>query len=481
MKREEVLGLILIFIANFLLLFSLSLFLWEEDFFHLRTVAYLEKALLAVEGSPPRLENVGFVYPPLPVYFLIPLKNLPLAQGLAGALSFLFIVFLARKLGGKTLALLSLPASLPFFYLGTLAFDKLLAYTFIATATFLLLLYLRERFSLYLFSGGLLYGITFFIDFSTFSLLPFYFFSFLLLKESPSKKLSLIVVFLFPLIFFSSFYAFVNYTFKGDPLYFLREHVPTLSSLLSYEITPRLHHLVVIAWYLLGIFLVKNYKVLYLVPVFYLLSLFYFNPVRELTDFGISPLFIFIPFALLSLESSLKRVNAYLLTLMLILNGAFLFSYDANERNFLRALLGKPFEQNLSYYKEVANVLNNLEGEILMDDEGLYPTVVFVKELRRLLLPYRSEYYTYLLSPGGKVDFAVVKTFYEKDDLYALYKESVRDLLRGCKYYGEVRDVKIFSCSHGSIGPFGRLPLTGNGLLSPVPFRTEFTKGGASI
>jgi len=479
MKREEVAGLTLLFLVAFIAFFCLSLFLWEGDFFHLRTVAYLEKALLAVEGSPPRLENVGFVYPPLPVYLLIPLKDLPLAQGLAGALSFIFVVFLARKLGGKTLALLSLPASLPFFYLGTLAFDKLITYTLVASSVFLLLLYLRENFSLYLFAGGLLYGLTFFVDFSALSILPLFLLYLLFFLKAPFfKRLSAALVFTFPLLFFAFFYAFINYAFKGDPLHFLKSHVPTPEVLLGTVAEPHAVHLLPMALYLTGLLFLKVPRFLYLLPLFYLLALFYFNPVKELTDFGLSPLFLLLLFLVLLTQERSRAFYAFLALFLLVLNGAFLFTPDKNERNFLRAFLGLPYERNLTYYKEVAGYLNLLKGTLLMDDDGLYPAVVFVKDRKRLLLPYRSEYYTYLLSPGGKVDFAVVKTFYDKDDLYRLYKESLRGKLKGCEYYGEVRDVKVFRCSAGADAQ----PLvSGEGLLSSVSLLKEPWGSGAGL
>jgi len=463
MRKEEAIGFILLFFTAFTVLLLTSAFLWEGEFFHLRTVAYLEKALLAAEGSPPRLENVGFVYPPLPVYLLVPFKEVAPVQGLTGGLSFLFLLLLAKKAGNLKPALFSLPASLPFLYLGSVAFDKLLTFTLLASSAFLLFLYLRENFSLYLFSGGLLYGLTFFVDFSTLTLLPLYFLYFLGLKEDPFKRLSTALVFTFPLLFFTFFYAFVNYAFKGDPLYFLKSHVPTLSALLTTKAHPAPLHLLLAFTYLSGLFLLKVPRFFYLLPLFYLFSLFYANPVKELTDFGLSPFLSCLLFLLLFAPLRGKVAFAFLLVFLLTLNGAFLLTDDRNERNFVKAFLGLPYEKNLSYYKEVARYLNGLEGTILMDDEGLYPSVVFVKERERLLLPYRSEYYTYLFSPWGNVDYAVVKTLFDEDDLYRLYKETLRKKLGKCQYYGEVRDVKVFRCSAGS--PSERM-VSGEGILS---------------
>ncbi|NPA32777.1 MAG: hypothetical protein GXO04_04035, partial [Aquificae bacterium] len=288
---------------------------------------------------------------------------------------------------------------------------------------------------------------TFFIDFSTISLLPYFLIALLLSGRALRESLSFAFVFLFPYVFFLFFYSFINYVFKGDALYFLREHIPTLALLWSAKAKPHAVHVIGLLAYLVGFFFMRGYRLFWAIPIFYLLSLFYFNPVKELTDFGVSPLFLFALFLVMGMNLSRKSARLFLILYLILLNLLFLFTPDKTERNFVKALTGREFERNLLTYRKVGEFVNSLEGSVFMDDEGLYPAVLFVDEPSRLILPYRSEYYTFLFSLKGNVDWALVKTFYPRDDLFANYKESVRDFLDGCFYYGEVENVKVFRCS----------------------------------
>ncbi len=419
----------------------------ERDFFHLRTVAYQEKAILALEGSPPRLENVGFVYPPAPVYLLVLFPLLPLVHGLSA-----FTVYLSAFKAGSFHRKSDLPlfltlTSLPFLYLATLAFDKLIAYSFLVLSLVLLRRFLDTGFSLYLFLGGFLFGVTFFLDFSTTVVLPLLVLFFLTLRYELRRRISFLLVYLFPYAFFFLFYSFINYAFKNDAFYYLKEHVPNLSALLLVKATPTAVHALLFLLYLAGTVFVRKYRFLYFVPLAYLLLIFYANPVKELSDYGISLTFLLLLYAALTYDFSKSRARAFFVFFLLFTNLAFLFTDDRNERNFLRILTGGTYERNLALYRELGILLSSLKGNILLDDEALYPVVIYTENPSRLILPYRSEYHPYLLSLAGRVDYAVVRTLHRRDDLYGLYRESLRNLLNGCKYYGEVRDVKVFRCS----------------------------------
>jgi hypothetical protein len=58
------------------------------------TMLYLgEKALLVFKGNPPKIENVGFVYPLIPYFFILLLKNPFWATAIAGGIFVTFILF----------------------------------------------------------------------------------------------------------------------------------------------------------------------------------------------------------------------------------------------------------------------------------------------------------------------------------------------------------------------------------------------------
>ena len=74
-----------------------------KDGFASKILLYLgEKALLVFHGRPPRLENLGFVYPPLPYLFELIFRNPFWASSIVGAFGatcFLWVVCMAYRKG----------------------------------------------------------------------------------------------------------------------------------------------------------------------------------------------------------------------------------------------------------------------------------------------------------------------------------------------------------------------------------------------
>jgi hypothetical protein len=99
LKRTDIPFILTLYAVSFLFFTLFSYFFFQSDFFHLRILSYAEKARLAVEGSPPRLENVGFVYPPLPVLMAILFRHPWLLQGVVSSFVYTFLMMTLTPAG----------------------------------------------------------------------------------------------------------------------------------------------------------------------------------------------------------------------------------------------------------------------------------------------------------------------------------------------------------------------------------------------
>ena len=467
LRRRDVLFIYLLTLSALFIFSFLSWSFFSGDFFHLRTISYIEKARLAFQGFPPRLENVGFVYPPLPVLLSILLPFPWLVQGVVGALIYMVMLYFGVKFYRSSYLLFALlPLFLPFLYLALFRFDVLLLFFLISASTLLLLKYWEEGFSLYLFSAGFLFGIAFFIDFSAVFMAVFYSVVILLKRgASISHRVGVALVFLVPSIFFFFFTLFVNFIFKDDPLYFLREYasfffqdIRVLQAKADFFTAVALfidylqRSFPLLLPYVGGLLLVKRWRSYYLSPIF----LIYLSPIflsllqirYGFFTFSFSNSVIFTLFLLMFSNRLRLSPVIYILFLISALLSPFVFlkSDDRNEVNFARAFLGREFERNLTFYKEVAAQVNSLNGKVLMDDRSLYPSVLFISDLSKLILPYQYDFYPILLAPCGKVDY-VVGVAASGDAVYKMYPQITDFKLDGCRFYGRVGNAFIFSCS----------------------------------
>jgi len=467
LRRRDVIFVYALFVFSFLGFVFLSYYFFQEDFFHLRTISYFEKARLAFDGAPPRLENVGFVYPPLPILIAF-ITLIPwLAQGLVSAFVYTVMIYFGFKFYRKNLLFfVILPSYLPFLYMAVMRFDIILLFFLISASTLLLLKYWEEGFSLYLFSAGFLFGIAFFIDFSVVYLALFYGLVLLLKRGYPfNHRLGVALVFLAPVAFFFGFTLFVNYVFKDDPFYFMERyylffiHDPkeiygkadfygALALLFDYL----KGSFFLILPYLVGLFSIRSWREYYLSPLF----LIYLSPILfsffqikfGIFNFSLSNTLIFLLFLAMFINRVKPVFPVYLAFVVSCVAApfAFLSSKDLNEVNFAKAIAGKEFERNLSFYREVARQIEVLEGKVLMDDRSLYPTVLFVSDIKKLILPYRYEFRPTLIQPCGRTDYVVVLAG-SNDVIYRTYPEVLEYRLDGCNFYRRIGDAFIFSCS----------------------------------
>ena len=447
LSRKNSFTFFLTFFVYFLLYLFISASAFYNDFTHDRIIAFAEKARLAVEGHPPRLENTGFVYPPLPILLFAIFKYPFLVQAFVGGLVAAWLFhFLKEKKDLFLLALLHF--HLGFLYLLGFEFDTLLFFFMSAFVSYSLLRYFQTGLSLHLFSAGLVNGFTFFVNFSSLILSIYYLPLFLLRKgESLQKRIGLITVFLSPILFFFLAYSYLNYLFKEDFFYYLKSvprefyHEPELKLFLA--------SLLGGLPYLLGFFALREGRYFYLFPLFpwLVFSAFSFPDTLYLSIFSYSVfylifLFVFSPYMKVNRTLKLSSLLAILLSYLL----AFYYG-NLWEKNFLSFFLGGNHIRNLEDARVLANFINQREGKFLMDDKVFYREVFFVKDLKKLVLPYMYSYNTYLLSPAGNVNY-IITSQNSRDDVYNNYKDDIlRYKLDECYFYGRISNAIVFKCN----------------------------------
>lgn len=398
----------------------LSILIEEKNYIDLNLLFFAEKAKLAREGMPPRLENIGFVYPPLVFLFFLIFKNIPTAVAfLSASINTLFLFTVQRKFS-LYLSMLFLFSFL-YLFLSTQMPSLLLFYMFLTLTVIFIIRFIEEKLSLYLFFAGFLYGFSFFVDFRTVFLIPFWtlFFVFLIRTENWKEKIAIMTVFNTPIFFFSLSWMYLNWVFMGDPLNFIHSNYSYFKSFPSSSILKISFPLIIFYFfpfifpYVFGFFYLKNkiYKFLYLLPVY---TFFIFLKLKMIEGFFVNAVLFNIFFMLF--YSEVKKLKFVFLITIIFSFVLIPFSPDYNERTFARAILGMKIEENLVEYKKVADFINtHSNGHILMDDSWGFPIVYFSKDTKRFILPYMYEFYSAVASPQLFAKWIIVNIDSESD------------------------------------------------------------------
>lgn len=412
-------------------------------------VFLFEKALIAVHGAPPQLENIGLVYPPLPFICVLPFAALLLLWGpqlvsaAAAALLVTLVLVELRTLElGPTVEIVFLLTFLlhPLvLYVATLGSSSIL-YTLLGFTYIYSLLrysYLGKTFNLVF--AGLTIMLMAFVRYEIFFFLLFIFPVIHVVGgglriRTPWGVSALLLMNLVPPVIAFLSWIYLNWLFTGDALHFL--HSPhayfrniELFSLHNIE-TLKARNSVV------GSLSIVLRQAAVTVPAFFfvLVSIRNFSIVWFFT----APLLALALAAFLGL--SLLHIDAYVLLLPLIV---LLVAFDRQrflrwrktvligllaaslpltlwymseswireEREFARMLLGHspPTVQTAEQQMARFIVENVGEGKIvLLDDASGYAIVAFSKEPQRFLLPYQYSFRPALISPQNFVDGILV-------------------------------------------------------------------------
>jgi hypothetical protein len=468
----------LVLYAVFLTLFALISFisntLYQHGYIHLNILFYAEKTLLAKAGEPPRLENIGFVYPPLAFLPFLIIEDYKIISPLASSflLTFFFSFLLKRCQNLSYFILLFLLLNPLVLFLAVYRFEVLAFYLLLTISTMTLIIHLETGYSLYLFVSGFLFGLCFFLDFRSVFLIPLVaLVIYLSTKEKDiNYRLALLIVKLSPVLFFVFAWLYLNWIFTEDPFNFIKSPYSFFKSepldpalflirgsfwrSLEYVIFRLLDYLPIIPPYFIVLFNLKKYRLFYLIPVY----LLYISPMLLMflsvyfSSFFPSYYYtiLFVLFAL-SFQVSFGIRAGKLLIFSFLLSLAFswlmpLYSKEENEKNFVKFFLKGETINVIGEYQRVAEVLKS-QGckKTLIDDAQGFPVVVFLGDPKAFYLPYMYEYFTVLSYPKAFADCVVIDKENALDTISSRFPHARMGSLEGYFLIYEGKRFNVFS------------------------------------
>jgi hypothetical protein len=420
----------------------------HQGYLGLQLAFFGEKAALALHGLPPRIVNVGFVYPPLSfllqLAFPTPLIGQAVIAGfaVAGVLDFLNANVADRAL--RWIAQAYVLASPVFLYLTVEDHSTLLFALMLAVSVHAITRFLRDDYSLDLFVGSTLLGLTFFLDFRSaallFAIVPAA--ALPLWRRSRAQAVSVALTIAVPTIFFAAAWSYVNWIFLGDPFAYAHGRgsffrtFPVTPALLAAAGDPwqtaRLAAIALVGSlpvtlpYFVGLGSLRGGRATYTIPA----TVVYASPIVFIvcSIFGglyrptIALLAVFMLVLFFSLDA-IKPSRLLTATVAVSLIASFFAPFvspSSDERAFGNALIGRgAVAANLAPFRLLAAHVG-ANGPILIDDSSLYPLVYTLGSPERFILPYQYEYASALSNPAPFVRYVVVARRAD-DTIYALY------------------------------------------------------------
>jgi len=431
-----------------------------------------EKAALGLHGLPPRLVNVGFVYPPLSYLLQLPFPN-PVIGGtvIAGLLIAAVLDFLEHApIAGRTairIAQAYVVVSPVLLYLAVEDASTLLFALLLAASIHFVERFLRNDYSLDLFIGSTLFGLTFFIDFRSVALLlaivpaaaiPRW-------RRSRPQAISVALTLAVPTVFFALAWTYVNWIFLGDPFAYVHGRG---SIFRTFPLTPGLLaaagdplqtlrttlvalvvSLPVTLPYFVGLATLRRGRATYAVPA----TVVYASPILFVVfavfsglyrpTIGLLALFVLVVVFSLDGIRPTRLLTASLALSFVASCVAPFVSPAAEERTFAGALIGRgPVDANLASFRHIAERLGT-SGAILMDDTVLYPLVYVSPAADRFVLPYQYGFASALSNPQAFVQYVVVARRPD-DTVYALYPGTEFGRLPGFHVIDRQADTIVF-------------------------------------
>lgn len=427
--------------------------LFARGFVSLDLLALAEKALLATRGAPPRLVNLGFASPPIPLALMLPFPNPIVTQAIvSAAIIAALVVFVARSEADRFvrgLGVLYLIGSPVFVYLATRDYASLLLGALLAAATYGALRFLEDRYSLPLFLAGTILGSAFFIEYRCLLLLPVFAGGVALsaLRRSRSEALGLMLAISLPSLFFALSWMYINWIFLGDPLLFVRVQEKVFASRAPLVVDPLTigRGLLIALPYVAGLGCAaageKRWSLsrlcVYLVPLWF--------AAIELVTRGARPEFgLLAPLILTSLMAARSLRDAVPMRLALLAGFA---------ASFLGTPAAPPGVANIGDFRALANVLaGHPGGPVLLDDGIFYPVVAFSSDTRRFILPYQARFRAAIEAPGSFARYVVVAPNDPNDQVAAAHPSVARGVLKGFELLDSVGPYRVFRAREA--GPY---------------------------
>lgn len=437
-----------------------------------------EKAQLAWHGKEPRISNTLFINPIIPYFFILLCRNPFLGSAIAGGMTLSFIIIIIIKMMHRgqiskettLIILIYLICSPTFLLLFSQSIDVLATSMFLLLATYSLRRYYFEKVSGFLFIFSLCLGLLVINSRMQFAFLWILLPTLVVVNHSHHRPLGPIALaayfpllwFLFtPLILSKLYLGYANFSGLHDlPIYMKLKQINPQESLLSstyYFINTVIKQLPLMIPYWLFWMRPREmvsplvYITFLFVPLFYLWTKIYTGL------YTTSPLLeiYFILFSLLLFAKSFGNPFENTLWKKLVAIICFIVSFvwtmyepfDSNlehEQNFSKMLFHKPYQQNITFAKDLGLELRNTEGQILTDDQTTFPVVYFTDQPWRYILPYQDEFKTIISSPKEFASYVIASKTPEYDQILKAFPEMLVGRLDGYKLIKENEDYVVY-------------------------------------
>jgi hypothetical protein len=463
---------IIVFLFLWIGLFFIGAYLYINfNFYAPEGIFLMEKAQLAMRGNPPRLENLGLIYPPLPYLFYLPLgiSSSPIASlGIStfwGALVITLCIRYLRWIPGNTVVKLLITALMivnpVFLYLIFAQPSQTLYVLFFVFFVYSFFRFYETRIAYYIVLSGVtlgaMSGIRYDTFFLTLALIPFA--PFLISERSEFNVVRIFaftLVLVLPTFFILGSWVYLNWTFVGEPFYFYFSPYSYFKQVskemaLRPELAEGKGNLLWAIWIVIKMSFLTYPAYYFTLPTIRIVTIFVaaFSPIilQIIVIFlGISALSyswfgVLVPLSIIIMyyfiNSPLFRpVYANVVILVMLVSVYFGYksldeSVDITEKNFATVLKGEPVQDIFEEELKVAKFLkeNTTEKDmILIDDAVGYPIVYFYSSPNQFYLPYQSDYFRLLQQPQFAANYIVVPrpdlTVTGFDQLTAMYPDA---------------------------------------------------------
>ncbi len=394
---------------------------------------YLSKLML--ELNTPYFYFVDFNtnQPPLPYFAALLFRN-PYAATIATGVFFALFVYWLMRSRKYVEAFVFIIFSffflyMPLLYLFTSKLQIALYFFLFSVSNFFIVRFLKNRKTYDIFYFGLLYGLSYFVLYEAFYLLPIYLLVIFICTPDAKidQKMSLALVAFMPVIFMLLSWSYLCWIFTGrvaliagsTPIY-LRFMVYTpfltimdnLSDIFinSFKYTFVFYALLPLLFFEKG-FWRSPLIYIYMSPLFLLMiKTISWGAAPEFYEYTILILIIPVVFYFYDIKrSGTKNLLIVLLVAFLIIGNIAFFNFAGDHENqFARALSRQQVVIEPSYYLEISELLNDADGRILMDDDILHPVIIYTDDVTRFILPYNLDFKSGLNKPGVIADFIVM-------------------------------------------------------------------------
>jgi hypothetical protein len=445
------------FIVLAILYAGLNSFVFSKGFASQILMFLGEKALLSFQGNSFQIENSIFVYPPLPYIFFLLLRNPFMSSAVVGGITVsILLYYLWKHLYIKKrspriffISVVYLCASPLSIYIFSENVVSCLMFFFILLCLHLFYNFYKDQLIINLFLFGILSAAIFFIHFEVSFIVSIWALSLLITKKRTlnNNLIPVLVITFFPLIFFVLGWFYINWLHTNDFFHFIHPWKVTICN-------PKFNSNLLYSNPYFPEYFYSRFKIFlnnfpFIIPSTYLALLIIF--VKKLRNFIFFQILIF-PFILIctdliwgtlltksgnhiflmfiftsnyvfiqhprfSLYPIVKKFYIFLLLLSFCFSlWVPLYTGSIEEKQFIRCLYSFSDYKNFNDEKKLLEKIQD-KGKILLDDSILYPLVFLSDNPKRFVLPYESEFELALAKPELFVEYIIISSYGEKDNL----------------------------------------------------------------